>query len=121
MGFDYTYDKVLYDRLRSSSAADVAGHLLAEDVYQRRSARYIENHDEERALKALGRARSFAAATVMATVPGLRLYHDGQLEGRLARLPVQLVREPKEEPDAQVAGFYARLLSGSGAGSKRPD
>ena len=111
MGFDFTYDKPFYDRLRSSTPSDVRSHLLAGDLYQKRSTRFIENHDEARAVVAFGRERSLAAAAVIATVPGLRFFHDGQLEGRRVRLPVQLVREPEEADDAEIMQFYRQLLS----------
>jgi len=112
MGFDFTYDKPLYDQLRFfTTAGDVRSHLMADDVYQLHSARFIENHDEPRAVIAFGRERSLAAAAVLATVPGLRLFHDGQLEGRRIHLPIQLVREPKEVTDPQILRFYERLLA----------
>jgi hypothetical protein len=110
LGFDFTYDKALYDRLRSSSARDIRHHLMADEPYQQHSVRFIENHDEERAITAFGRERSLAAAVVLGTVPGLRLFHDGQLEGRRIRLPVQLVRAPEEAADAGIRQFYERLL-----------
>ena len=46
LGFDYTYDKRLYDRLLHDGAEAVRLHLLATDDYQGRSARFVENHDE---------------------------------------------------------------------------
>ncbi len=82
-----------------------------DDSYQQRSARFIENHDEPRAIVAFGRERSLAAAVILATLPGLRFFHDGQLEGRRIRLPVQLVREPKEVTDPEIMRFYDRLLA----------
>lgn len=111
MGFDFTYDKSLYDRLRFSSPDEIRSHLMMDDLYQQRSARFIENHDELRAMVAFGRERSLAAAVVLATVPGLRLFHDGQLEGRSIRLPIQLVREPKEADDPEIRRFYHQLLA----------
>ena len=45
-GFDYTYDKRLYDRLRAGDAAGVRAHLSAGLDFQRRCARFLENHDE---------------------------------------------------------------------------
>src|SRR5438067_10372295 len=71
LGFDFTYDKRLYDRLRHSTARDVAAHLTAENGYQRRSVRFIENHDEERSAAAFG-GRATVAAVVMSTVQGMR-------------------------------------------------
>ena len=44
--------------------------------------RFIENHDEPRAAAVFGPEQARAAAVVMSTVPGARLYHDGQLSGR---------------------------------------
>ncbi len=111
MGFDSTYDKVLYDRLRHSSAADVRGQLMAMKPFHSRLARFIENHDEARAMAAFGPGRARAAAVILATSPGLRLFHDGQLDGKQTRLPVQLGREPEEAPDAATQRFYQRLLS----------
>ena len=48
-GFDYTYDKRLYDRLREQQARPVREHFWADQDYQRKSARFLENHDELRA------------------------------------------------------------------------
>jgi len=110
IGFDYTYDKPFYDKLRFSSPQEICDYLKADDSYSRRSVRFIENHDEPRAVAAFGRERSLAAAVVLSTVPGFRLFHDGQLEGRGMRLPIQLVREPEEAPDPPIAEFYEQLL-----------
>jgi hypothetical protein len=111
LGFDYTYDKVLYDRLRHSGPAVLREHLEKSTVPQARFVRFIENHDEARAVTAFGRERSMAAAVVMATLPGLRLFHDGQVEGKRVRLPVQLGREPDEASDTEISRFYHRLLT----------
>lgn len=110
LGFDFTYDKLLYDRLRFSNPSDIRSHLLADDLYQQCSLHFIENHDEPRAISTFGRERSLAAAVVLATAPGLRLFHDGQLEGRRIHLPVQLVHEPEEVDDLETMRFYDRLL-----------
>ena len=75
MGFDYTYDKVLYDRLRFSTPEDIKGHLRAEHLYQMRSIRFTSNHDEEESLKAFGREKSLAASVIIATLPGARMFH----------------------------------------------
>lgn len=116
LGFDFTYDKAFYDCLRFSGASEVRSHLSSPDLDHSKGVRFIENHDEPRVAAAFGGARSEAAAVVIATVPGLRLFHDGQLGGRKVKLPVQLVREPEEAPDPHIIGFYRRLL----ASVKRP-
>lgn len=97
-GFDFTYDKRLLDRLLNDSADDVRLHLLAEESFQRRSVRFLENHDEHRILHELDTRRAQAAAIVTYTVPGMRFFYQGQWEGRRVRLPVQLGREPSEYP-----------------------
>jgi hypothetical protein len=110
VGFPFTYDKRLYDRLLHGSAADVRGHLAADSDYQRRSARFIENHDEPRSAAAFGE-RAAVAAVVMSTVQGLRFFHDGQFEGHRIHVPVQLGVSADEPVDARVAHFYDRLLA----------
>jgi hypothetical protein len=109
-GFDYAYDKRLYDRLRWSGAAEVREHLRADIPYQRKLARFLENHDEDRAAVAFGRERSMAAAAAGLTLPGLRLIHEGQMEGYTRRVPVQLRRRFPEFVDRALAAFYRRLL-----------
>jgi len=110
LGFDYVYDKRLYDRLQAP-AYDVYLHLKADMDFQRRLARFIENHDEPRSAAIFDKDRLKAAATLVATLAGLRFYHHGQLEGKRIRMPVQLRRARDEEPDRELNEFYRRLLS----------
>ena len=110
LGFDYCYDKRLYDRLRSGWVAGVAAHLAGDLQFQQRLVRFVENHDEERAARQWGPGPSRAAAVAALTLPGARLLHHGQLEGCQVRVPVQLGRATPEEPDLALAGFYTRLL-----------
>jgi glycosidase len=109
-GFDLAYDKRLYDRLSADAAGPVRNHLRADPGFQRRLARFLENHDEERAAAALPAPRHRAAALIAYLTPGLKFFQDGQLQGHRARLPVQLCRAPKEAEDAEIAAFYAALL-----------
>jgi hypothetical protein len=111
-GFDYCYDKSLYDRLVHEGADSVHGHLSGDIGYQRKLVRFIENHDEPRAAATFppGKARASAVATLGQT--GARLVHEGQLDGRRVQLPVFLARRPDEEPDADLRAFYERLLGG---------
>lgn len=110
LGFDYTYDKRLYDRLEQGNIELIRGHLNADILYQSKSLRFIENHDERRAIKVFGRERSIAAAIIMGTIPGLSLYYQGQLEGEKFKTPVQLRRKQKELPDIKIQRTYERLL-----------
>jgi hypothetical protein len=110
-GFDFCYDKRLYDRLAHEDATAVRLHLGAEYDYQRRLLRFIENHDEPRAATALPGGRDRAAATAVATLPGAVLWHDGQFEGRHVQLPVFLGRRPDEPVDDNLRQFYHRLIA----------
>lgn len=109
LGFDFTYDKILYDRLRYAN--DIRGHLTDEKPNQQHCVHFIENHDEQRAVTAFGRERSLAAAVVVSTTPGLRLFHDGQLDGYHIRVPIQLGRQAGEASDPDIRHFYERLLA----------
>jgi hypothetical protein len=109
LGFHFTYDKRFLDRLRGPSAAELRGHLAADAPFRDRLVRFLENHDEPRSAFALER-RLAAAATLLSTIPGLRFYFDGQLEGRRIRTPVQLGRWPDEPVDERVQALYERLL-----------
>ena len=109
-GFDYCYDKRLYDRLLHESPSDVRAHLLADVAYQRRLVRFLENHDEPRAAATMPREKERAAAVMIATLPGATLWHEGQFEGRRVRLPVFLARRPHEAADEELRAFYRRLL-----------
>ena len=109
-GFDFCYDKRLYDRLVSESAQSVRGHLQAADDYQERLVRFIENHDEPRAADTFTPEKQRAAAVVMSTLEGARLYHAGQLEGLHTHIPVLLARGPQEPEDQELRAFYDTLL-----------
>jgi glycosidase len=84
-GFDYTYDKRLYDRLREGAVAPVREHLMAGLDFQDKLARFLENHDEPRAAATFGPGAHEAAAIITYLTPGLRFFHHGQFEGRRVR------------------------------------
>ena len=110
-GFDYAYDKRLYDRLREGQARPVREHLYAGLDYQDKLVRFLENHDEPRAAATFSREMHEAAAVVTFLSPGLRFFHQGQLEGRRKRISPHLVRAPQESRDEEVQRFYDRLLT----------
>jgi hypothetical protein len=109
-GFDFCYDKRLYDRLEHDNAESVRLHLCADLAYQAKLLRFIENHDEPRAAATFSPGKERAAALTMATLPGARLFHEGQFEGRKIRLPVFLSRRPPESADPALQVFYKKLL-----------
>jgi hypothetical protein len=110
-GFDYTYDKRLYDRLREGHARPVREHLHAALDYQTKLARFLENHDEPRASASFDPLVHRAAAVITYFIPGLRFFHQGQFEGRKKRISPHLVRAPEESPDREVEEFYDQILA----------
>ncbi|MFA5727662.1 MAG: alpha-amylase family glycosyl hydrolase [Saccharofermentanaceae bacterium] len=109
-GFDYCYDKRLYDRLEKSDPEPVRLHLMADTDYQSKLVRFIENHDEPRAAAIFNRQQERLMAIAIATLPGAKLFYEGQFEGRKVKLPVFLRRRPAEIPDTSLHGFYLDLL-----------
>ena len=110
-GFDYAYDKRLYDRLREGHARPVREHFHAGLDYQDKLARFMENHDEPRAAATFPPDVHEAAAVITFLSPGLRFFHQGQFEGRRTRISPHLVRGPEEAIDQRLAQFYERLLA----------
>lgn len=110
-GFDYTYDKRLYDRLVEGHPGPIRDHFRADLDYQRSSARFLENHDEPRSAATFEFDKHQAAAILTYFCPGLRFVHNGQMEGWSKRIPVHLGRGPVETINTAVLDFYTRLLA----------
>lgn len=110
LGFDFTYDKRLTDRLAGGDTRSIKDHLQADINYQQKSMRFLENHDEERAVVKFGKERSLAAAVIISTITGMAFYFDGQCDGKKVKLPLQLGREPEEKQDEKIKEFYRKLF-----------
>jgi glycosidase len=109
-GFDFCYDKRLYDRLEHENAESVRLHLCGDNTYQQKLLRFLENHDEPRAAAVFFPEKEQAAAVAISTQQGARLFHEGQFDGRKVRIPVFLSRRPAEPIDKTLRAFYERLL-----------
>ena len=110
-GFTFAYDKRLLDGLHSPQRAAHTRDLLSASFPDpSRLARFLENHDEPRSAATLGGLLA-AAASVLVSLPGMRFFFDGQLEGRRIKVPVQLARWPEESPDEAVCALYKRALT----------
>jgi len=109
-GFQFAYDKRLLDALHGADRARrLRAVLTPGDPTPARLCRFIENHDEPRSAAALA-SHLPAGASLMATLPGMRFFFDGQREGRRIRTPVQLARWPDEVVDPQILELYRRVL-----------
>ena len=110
LGFDYAYDKKLYDLVMHRDWG-VTGHLHGLGDKNARRAHFLENHDEPRVNAKLPAPAHTAAALLMMALPGLRFLHDGQLEGRRRFARIQLSRRADEPHDDDIARVYERVLT----------
>jgi glycosidase len=111
LGFDYTYDKRLYDRLREQHARPVREHFHAGMDYQNKLTRFLENHDEPRAAATFPLEMHKAAAVITFLSPGMRFFHQGEFEGRTKRISPHLSRAPQEQVNLDLDQFYQKLLA----------
>jgi len=110
LGFNYVYDKELYDQVRDMHAREVRAHVAMGFEFNRQRARFLENHDEPRRASTFGNDRLNAAGTLMGTLPGMRFYHQGEIEGRRNQIPVAL-RVPADEPvDKTSVALFEKIL-----------
>ena len=110
LGFNFIYDKDLYDALRAEDPARVRACISGDPGFQSHLARFLENHDEDRSAAIFEGERLYAAATLVATLPGLRFYQQGQLEGRRIHFPIALGHAAPEPIDPAVEAIYRQLL-----------
>lgn len=112
LGFDFTYDKQLYDYLVRRDHRPVQPHLFDQpSEFVAAGAHFLENHDEPRIATLLSVAEHRAAAVLTLGLPGLRLLHDGQLTGARVHAKVHLGRRVPEPPQPEITAMYAQLLS----------
>jgi hypothetical protein len=109
LGFSFAYDKVMYDEVRNVNAAAVRERLAWMPERQGDFARFLENHDEERRAEAFPNDRLQADGTLMGTLPGMRFYYQGELEGRRITMPITL-RVAADEPVDPVSEKFFELL-----------
>lgn len=111
-GFDYTYDKQLYDELVARHYPQAQHQLLSSPPqYIAASVHFLENHDEPRVAAKLSADENRAAALAILGLPGMRFLHEGQLDGARLKLPVQLARRPAEAAQPEVRAAYEQLLA----------
>jgi glycosidase len=108
-GFDFCYDKKFYDIIKEGSEKSL-NHLAGNLDILHKTIRFLENHDEPRAANIFNPERHKALAVASLTLPGARMLHDGQLEGRKVKVPVFLSRRQEEPGNAELNYFYRQLL-----------
>ncbi len=109
-GFDYAYDKALYDALAARDAGRVRECLSGPVDRQSHLARFTENHDEARAATMFPWPISRTATALALLAPGLRFTHDGQADGARHHVSMHLGRGPDEPGDRTVRAYFDRLF-----------
>jgi len=111
LGFDYAYDKTLYDRVLHNHLNGVQPHLLGLGGANRQRAHFLENHDEPRVAGLVPLELQRVGMALCLALPGMRFFHEGQLEGARRFARVQLARRAEEPTDSQVLEMYETLFS----------
>jgi Alpha amylase, catalytic domain len=110
LGFSYSYDKTLYDAVRDHNISQIRERLSTFPERQSDFARFMENHDEQRRAVVFPNDRLAADGTLLGTLPGMRFYHQGELEGRRIHLPITLRIAAEEPPDPISKSFFQKIL-----------
>ncbi len=110
LGFDYCYDKELYDHILSANVAAIKNRLSLPVELQSKFLRFLENHDEARSSQIMSWPKHKSALLLLLSTPGLQLIYDGQMEGRKVKLPVHLRRAPKETLNRRLNTFYEKAM-----------
>jgi glycosidase len=113
LGFDYTYDKQLYDRLGNGDLDSVRAWLTDNSLdFHTHSAHFVSNHDEPRAATYFGSwYRADAAALLTFTLPGLRFFWEGEWAGYTWPLDIHLRREKTQPANDYVLSMYKSLTA----------
>ena len=111
LGFTYTYNKDLLDKLQGS-ASDINEYIKSKtQEYWEHSAHFVENHDENRVVYTMANiGKAKAAGAIAATIGGMIFMNHGQWNGYKNKLEVHLRRGYEENGVEEVKKFYKRLM-----------
>jgi alpha amylase-like protein len=111
LGFDYAYDKRVYDHLVARNPRALLDHLRSKEAaFLARTTHFLENHDEPRIASLLDFHEHRAASLLTLALPGMRLIHEGQLAGAKIRASVHRLSRPVEPIQPAIAEWYDHLL-----------
>ena len=111
LGFDFTYNKRVYDHLLREEHPALQERLSEDNIgFLTRSAHFLENHDEPRAATVFSFRKHRPAALLTLALPGIRLLHQGQIDGLRRHHRIQLGRRAPEAADVAILAFYELLL-----------
>lgn len=111
LGFDYVYDKVIYELLIENRVNIINEYIKNVFPNLRNRFLFLENHDEQRSAHVFQLDKLKAVATLIYTLPSMKLIHDGQLEGRGYHHAIQLRRLQNENVNSELKTFYKKLFT----------
>jgi hypothetical protein len=111
LGFDYTYEKTFLDHVAGQHTANLQSHLHHRLDRMEHDVRFLENHDEPRIASRLEEPAQKAAALLWLAMPGMKLLHEGQMEGWRQHVPVHLCRRPSEPTSTAIKSYHEHLLN----------
>jgi hypothetical protein len=111
LGFDYCYDKRLYDYMVNNDQAGLRSHIEGLQDIAPRLMHFLENHDEPRAATIFDLPSHGQHAQTIASLPGPCLWYDGQFLGYRTKLPTHIRRGPVEHTDCAIKLLYENLLT----------
>ncbi len=114
-GFTYVYEKYLYDIMPSFLSGNKASEILAyfgyffQNTHEDRVV-FFSNHDEATLRLVLGPEKENAALVLFALLHHTAWLVDyNERQGRTNRLPMQVCRQPDQEPDPKSMRLHQNL------------
>ncbi|MCR4417053.1 MAG: alpha-amylase family glycosyl hydrolase [Ignavibacteria bacterium] len=111
LGFDFVYDKLIYELLIDNRVDLINEYIKKNFSYQKNRFLFLENHDEQRSAHIFSDEKLKAVATLIYTLPSMKLIYDGQLEGKEFHHAIQLRRLQNEEVNSELKNFYKKLFN----------
>ncbi|MEO8691740.1 MAG: alpha-amylase family glycosyl hydrolase [Candidatus Saccharimonas sp.] len=110
-GFNFCYDKKATDLLIDGDMLAVESHLNNFTPIVDNLLHFLENHDEKRIAARISDIESLESVIkFIISLPGPKLWYDGQFQGAKIRTPVHIRRSQFEPTNQQVLDLYTRLL-----------
>lgn len=111
LGFDYVYGKKFYEFIVHNNIGIINEYIKRIFANHRKRFLFLENHDEPRSAHIFSTEHLKAVATLVYSLPSMKLIYDGQLEGRKFPHAIQLKRLHPEPIDYDLRNHYLKLFS----------
>ena len=110
LGFDYCYDKKLYDAIRDQNYGAFKYILNRDRSYHEKTVRFLENHDEPRAVTVFNQEKYFLSVIITFSLPGLKFFHQKQFEGYNLKESLFLTKRTEEQENPLIKQYYEILF-----------